>query len=431
MLLSLLALTAHGQNWQQVTSANQIWNSMAGSQHGSNLVAVVFSDDPISYTIPGLIYASTNGGQTWLPTSAPANYWTSVAASTNGLRLVAGAEYEGQDANFNPGQIYISTDGGLSWTNTSAPAKNWLAVGSSADGQILSGATYSDGIYVSTNAGTDWFQSDAPNNNWQGLATAANGRQIYATATNGIYVSTNTGSTWNLSTNSPPLCVPVICSADGSQVFAGIVGGNGITNVGIYRSTNSGANWSQTSAPIDIFQNYQSLAISTDGEILLAAAYSSELRGQIYLSTDGGSTWKAQNAPTSIWGCVFCSGDGSYLTAGEFGGSIYSAIYTPPPTPNPSLTITLIPNQVLLSWPVASIGFQLQTTSILNPLINWTNVTSGITQLGTNYCQLPYLLEPLLAAVTQLISTMPPPRPTAWPRSQFGRYPAASPLSKT
>ena len=69
MLLSLLALTAHGQNWQQVTSANQIWNSMAGSQHGSNLVAVVFSDDPISYTIPGLIYASTNGGQTWLPTS--------------------------------------------------------------------------------------------------------------------------------------------------------------------------------------------------------------------------------------------------------------------------------------------------------------------------------------------------------------------------
>ena len=123
--------------------------------------------------------------------------------------------------------------------------------------------------------------------------------------------------------------------------------------------------------------------MGTNGTVL-AGAYSSDNIGQVYLSIDGGSTWKPQNAPTNSWGCVYCSADGSILNAGEFNGSIYSAVNSQP-TPRPILTIQLVANQILLSWPVAPAGFQLQTTSVLNPPINWTNVSSGITQSGTNY----------------------------------------------
>jgi hypothetical protein len=384
IVLTMLGLSAHGQNWQQATTGSQLWSGMAGSQTGSNLVAAVFSDDPISYTIPGHIYASTNGGQTWLPTSAPVNYWTSLAASTNGLQLVAGAEYEGQDANFNPGQIYISTNSSLTWAASSAPAKYWLAVGSSSDGQILAGETYGDGIFVSTNSGMNWIQSDAPTNDWKGLTVSADGKKMYATTLSGIYVSTNAGLNWSLSANSPPFAYSVVCSADGNQVFTGLEGGTNAINLGIYASSNGGATWSQTTAPISDIQNYQCLSMSTHGDILLAGAFSSENHGRVYLSTDGGSTWTVQNAPTSSWGCVFCSGDGSFLNAGEFGGAIYSAIYLPPPAAMPILTIKPIANQILLSWPVAPAGFQLQTTSLLNPA-SWMNITNGITTSGINY----------------------------------------------
>ena len=255
--------------------------------------------------------------------------------------------------------------------------KSWFAVASSADGQVLAGAAYNDGIYISTNAGATWNASDAPADGWQALAIAATGVKMYAAAQDGIHVSTNSGATWNLAATSPLFCVPIVCSADGSQIFTGT---ESITGGGIYISTNSGATWDLTSAPVN---NYQSLSISTYGDILLAGVFSGDnTLGPIYLSTDAGSTWNEQTAPTNSWGCVFCSADGSLLTAGEFGGSIYSASN---PLTHPKLTIKATAQNSIVSWPLFPAGFQLQVTSTLNPPVNWTNTVSSIVQLGTNY----------------------------------------------
>ena len=374
-----LGLSAHGQNWNQATTTNAIWYSMAGSQHGSNLVAAVLSYD-LGYSTPGQIYASTNGGQNWTLTSAPDYYWISVAASTNGMRVVAAAE---ADSDFNPVQIFVSTDGGLNWTNGNVESNSWQAVASSADGQILAGAAYNDSIYISTNGGLAWTTNNAPNNNWHGLAMSADGLEMYAAAPDGIYVSTNTGSLWNLSSNSPPLCFSLVCSADGRRVFTGLEGGDTNYNLVIFASTNGGATWMQTSAPIDITQNYQCLAMSTYGDVLLAGAYSdNNTAGLIYLSTDAGATWIPQTAPTNSWGCVFCSADGTLLTAGEFGGTIYSASN---PVINPNLSIKVDAQNSLVSWPVFPAGFQLQMASTLNPPVDWTNTVSDIIESGTNY----------------------------------------------
>jgi hypothetical protein len=338
-----------------------------------------------------LIYASTNGGQTWTPTRAPANFWFWVAASVDGQRLIAGAYYD--STGFNPGQIFLSTDGGLSWVPSSAPSNTWTTVASSSDGQVLVGAAYSGGIYYSTNSGNNWFQSDAPTNNWQGLAISADGRQIYATenvqtnvfnsGSGLIFVSTNMGVNWNLSASAPPFAWgPVVCSGDGSQVFAGITGAQG---GGIYTSTDSGTTWSLTSAPTN---NWQSLSMSTHGDVLLAGANvfdGTAYSGQIYLSTNGGFSWNPQNAPNTGWGCVFCSADGGLLTAGEYIGSIYNAVNPLSVIPQPPLLIlTVVSNQGVLSWPVSFAGFTLQTTGALAPAA-WTDITTDIVQSGTNY----------------------------------------------
>jgi len=381
----LLSLSAHGQNWNPVTTTAAIWNSMAGSQHGRQLVSADFSDDPYISFLPGQIYASTNGGLTWQPTSAPRNYWESVAAATNGLRLVAAAEY---DSGFNPGQIFISTNGSLTWTAISALTNYWVAVGSSADGQILVGAAYNDGIYVSTNFGINWSQSDAPTNGWGTLAVSADGHKMYATesvqstysgsGSGGIFISTNLGSTWNLSTSAPLFAWgPVVCSADGNLAFAGIAGNDGGS---IYITTNNGETWDPTAAPT---KNWQGLSMSTYGDILLACTYSGDNTiGLIYLSTDGGTTWTPQTAPASSWGCVFCSADGTLLTGGQSDGAIYTATN---PVPQPKLAIKELSGHAVVSWPEYPAAFELQTRPTLNPGDNWTNMAGSVVLSGTNY----------------------------------------------
>ena len=205
---------------------------------------------------------------------------------------------------------------------------------------------------------------------------AADGSKVYATYNGGIYISTNSGFNWNLATSAPSLYwTPVICSPDGSAVFAGVFDG------GLYASTDSGTTWSLlTNAPT---AGWQSLALSTYGDILLAGA----IGGELCLSTNGGATWPLQydsphNAPLDNWDCVFCSADGTRLVAGGYGDNIYTAVN---PLLAPKLKLKSIPQHAVLSWPLFPAGFQLQTTSTIFPAPTWTNVLGSAVKSGTNY----------------------------------------------
>lgn len=79
----------------------RLWQSVASSADGSNLVAVVNN---------GQIYTSTDSGVIWTP-RASNRRWLSVASSSDGSKLVAVVR---------GGQIYTSTDSGVTWT-TLAP----------------------------------------------------------------------------------------------------------------------------------------------------------------------------------------------------------------------------------------------------------------------------------------------------------------------
>ena len=375
VVLTMLCFSAHGQNWNQSIDAPSLnWQSLAGSLDGTKLVAVALYDADGN---PGQIYVSNNGGQNWNLTSAPSNYWFSVAASADGVRLVAAAD---GDPNGNtPGPIWLSTNGGLTWQTNSAPQTYWQAVASSTNGQVLVGNAYGDGIYISTNFGTSWnLASNAPTiGNWLSLSISADGSKIYATDGNGIYVSTNTGATW---TNSAPVSdnwSPITCSQDGRRVFAGI---RSVASGAIYVSTNSGATWD-----LSYNQNlgWQCLAMSANGNTVFAGADGDSL----YLSANGGIGWSLQssaNLPTpGNWWCDYCSGSGNLLVAGVNGGYIY---YYSAPTAIPTLHIQTATSYALIFWPATATadGFQLQTIGVLQTAASWTNITSGITQIGTN-----------------------------------------------
>jgi photosystem II stability/assembly factor-like uncharacterized protein len=75
--------------------------------------------------------------------------------------------------------------------------------------------------------------------------------------------------------------------------------------------------WTPTSAPA---YNWSCLASSADGRKLVVGNYSG---GQIYVSTNFGSTWTSANSPTNYWNAVACSADGSVIIASGIGPSVY------------------------------------------------------------------------------------------------------------
>ena len=369
----LLGASAHGQNWNVSDAPGLGWKSLAGSLDGTKLVAAAVYYDASS-GLPGLIYTSTNGGQNWNLTSAPSNYWYSVASSADGVRLVAGAN--GDPGPGYPGPICLSSNGGSIWVTSSAPFAVWQAVASSTNGEILVGNAYNDGIYISTNFGANWnlATNNVPTNNaWISLAVSADGHKIYATFNGGIYVSTNTGATWTNTAPTADTWWPVACSQDGRTVFAGIYGGT------LYASTNSGSTWGLN---FNQNWNWQCLAMSTNGSTVFAGNDAA-----LWLSTDGGANWNQQNTSAILplpadWYCNYCSANGGSLVAGALGDYIYLAV----PTPIPTLHIQAMASHAIISWPASATanGFQLKTIGVLRPAATWTNITAGITQIGTN-----------------------------------------------
>jgi uncharacterized repeat protein (TIGR03803 family) len=90
---------------------------------------------------------------------------------------------------------------------------------------------------------------------------------------------------------------------------------------------------------------------------------------------------------TQPYAGLILAGDTLYGTA-ESGGSYQDgtvfALSLAATTPPPTLTITEIGNQTVLSWPTSASGYTLQYITNIST-VNWSNITSGIETLGTNF----------------------------------------------
>jgi hypothetical protein len=219
------------------------------------------------------------------------------------------------------------------WTPTSTPSEIWTSVASSADGSKLIAGSLGWIYCISTNSGTTWITNTQPqkgsnNGSWSSIVSSADGTKYVGILGNLIWVSTNSGTTW-LSNNVPGVSFfgSVALSADGNKLVA--VVGDYSSAGPIYISTNSGVTLTQTTAPTN---NWMSVASSADGTKLVAAAMNSE-GGFIYASTDSGLTWALTGAPTNNnWVTVASSADGSKLVAASWyafvSNHIYGCVYT-------------------------------------------------------------------------------------------------------
>jgi len=350
------------QTWTQTSAPNNSWASLASSADGSKLVAAA---------IGGSIYTSTNSGIDWTLTSAPSRSWVSVASSADGIKLVA----------VGNGLIYVSTNSGSDWTLTSAPNNSWVSVASSADGnKLVAEAPTGMPVYTSVDSGTIWIQQTNSINGMNSIqfspcsvTSTPDGTKLVSVGF-GVYYSTNSGTNWtqtstHLTANSilDPSQV-IALSADGTKwVVARPFNGTGTSPAPIYTTTNSGDSWTLTCAPSN---NWNSVAMSSDGNKIVAVAGSSGLPSLIYTSTNFGVNWTAANVPSTNWISVASSVDGNQLVAAVRGGGIWIS----QTTPSPQLNLTPTNNSFKLSWLIPSTNFVMQQSS---DLASWSDVTNA------------------------------------------------------
>ncbi len=174
----------------------------------------------------------------------------------------------------------------------------------------------------------------------------------------------------------------VASSADGARLATAFDGEtfDGYTNY-LYTSTNSGVSWSPSVFILDWAKSQSSLALSADGNTLLAS-----VNGYVMVSTNGGIPWSSTCLTGACGGdtnpiAVASSADGHKLFAGFYGD-----IYTLQTKPSPVLNIAASDENLILSWVVPSMNFVLQENSDVTTT-NWTDVTVGPT---LNYTNLQY-----------------------------------------
>jgi photosystem II stability/assembly factor-like uncharacterized protein len=267
----------------------------------------------------GLFFLQFATAQSWILTSAPVADWSSLAASADGLKLAAGAGSDG---------VFLSSSSGAIWTKALLPTQAWRAVAISSNGTVLAAVADGGTIFVSTNSGAAWTASSAPSDHWSGVALSADGSVMTATVDGGlIYTSTDSGGTWT-ATAAPSFSWQCIaCSADGTKVVAGATGQNSV-----YVSLDSGATWRACAGlPNDTWHvaTWSAVACSADGSRMVAQSRRTLMTdpGQIYFSSDSGTTWTLSSAPWyQYWGCLAASSDLRQLVAGGNFGPIDTSI---------------------------------------------------------------------------------------------------------
>jgi hypothetical protein len=223
--------------------------------------------------------------------------------------------------------VHRSVDAGATWSTLSAgqPAPPLYVLTPSRRSLFVGGAS---GLFRSRDHATSWRQvltAAAVTS----LAVAADETLLAGTDTEGVLRSDDDGETW-ASGNPGLLDLNVLCLADG---FAG-------TATGLYRSVNAGRSWREVQLPAntvaveclarsggtvlagtdsagafvstDVGRTWSSVAgvgsavsaVAVDGARMAIGG-----PGGVWLSRDGGQTWRHATTPDVVLSLVFVGGD--------------------------------------------------------------------------------------------------------------------------
>ncbi|MCL4512257.1 MAG: T9SS type A sorting domain-containing protein [Bacteroidetes bacterium] len=320
----------NGNDWRLITNGlpgDTLSNGLPGDTLSNN-VTIDFEESVHSFAAKGSelfagisgdgVYVSSDAGITWseanrgLPYPSDGDAITIVGDSS----LVAGI-----GGSFVPGTIYRSTDDGASWTNVN----NGISVNTGINQLASIGssvfAAASSGGYLSTDGGVNWTlisgSGGFPASTTISAAFAQGSTFFAGGSSTGILRSTNGGTQWAAANNGIPANITVSSiGGDGTNVFA-------VTTSGLYKSKDDGITWARSDsglpASISVVNGYVS---GQQGDIALVATAGSFTLGNVFLSTDGGTSWSSINdgmLPTSI-SSVFIDSGKVFVGAGNGSG---------------------------------------------------------------------------------------------------------------
>lgn len=296
--------TDYGVSFDQVTTGNNFWTSVAVDSNVGNQIALTNG--------LGTVSISTSYGQNWTVLQAPDYPWQTITSSADGQYLAAA--FEGSDS------IFMSPDFGATWTQYEADSTqyNWIAVVSDAAGEQLASIVYGGYIYGSSDYGSTWTRCTAPYGFWYALAATQNLTTLVAAQNYGAaYRSTDSGATWTTIAALPLAAWSgVAMTGNGSHMAAAVMGG------GIWVSGDGGATWARSSAPSSSWTSLSASAASSYFVAVQGGAASNNY-SYVYLSADYGRTWQRTNEYSSAWVSVSADATGKDVLAATSGGPLY------------------------------------------------------------------------------------------------------------
>ena len=242
------------------------------------------------------MYYTNNSGSTW--TQATFNVYAGALVANASLQnLICG---DGGSSIF-----YKSTNYGASWTThgiggTVATSPNYMAI--SDDQTHIYGLTGRDRYLMgSIDSGSSWmhgWSSDILSTpvNLNRVACSSDGENIAVVADDGSIIITHDhfssmNFTHTVIGNPSLLWTGLTMSSDGTIIYCSQSNGN------IYQSTNSGSTWTTlTSAGV---YPWTDIKCSADGtRIIASSGMSGSINGHLHLSVDTGTNWELHEALT-------------------------------------------------------------------------------------------------------------------------------------
>lgn len=223
------------------------------------------------------IVTSDDGGRTWRADT------TSIRErSITSILIREGFIYVGTD-RFGP---FRSSDGGATWLQIPYGLDNpsvWALAGD-ARGRLYAGTTA--GVHHSTDEGSTWSLDVTGMSGIRPrcLAVARNGH-LFLGAESGISRSTDLGESWS----------PVNYGLSARQTASIVLDSAGalvaLSQHGeLFRSTDDGNSWQRAGA-VDGWEWTWSIAVTSQGDLIVVARNTSPQRAAVLRSTDGGAGW--------------------------------------------------------------------------------------------------------------------------------------------
>jgi photosystem II stability/assembly factor-like uncharacterized protein len=244
------------------------------------------------------LYRSDDGADNWKRVESPLNglqIWSILVVPTQPDVIVVGT---------CPSRLFRSSNGGRSWQEADVKMRQDCAriihtrvtalCGHSNDARTVWAGVEIDGVYRSRDSGQHW-QAVGTGLSSQDIHALAHigGTRLIATTNNDVNVSLDEGDTWQPLQLPKKLPLPYFRGltqrADRPDV---LYLGNGDAPPGttglIARSLDGGATWEPASMPGRANSTLWNYAVNAADPNLV---YGSSVSGQVYRSTDGGTSW--------------------------------------------------------------------------------------------------------------------------------------------